>query len=69
MPAEARAQFPPTPAAQLWTALSAALDQGVPNSPNLDFDGDPRPQGWAQDLGADEYLAVIFRLYLQLATR
>lgn len=33
---------------------SAAIDQGVPTSANLDIDGETRPAGAGPDLGADE---------------
>jgi hypothetical protein len=39
------------------TAGSAAIDRGVDTGVLTDIDGQPRPQGVAPDLGADEYVA------------
>jgi hypothetical protein len=49
------------------TANSLALDRGVDSGVADDLDGDPRPQGAAHDLGADEYQQ--FSLYLALIQR
>lgn len=37
------------------TAGSMAIDRGATSDLNLDFDGDPRPEGAKFDVGADEY--------------
>jgi hypothetical protein len=51
------------------TANSAAIDKGVDVSAKLlcsyDIDGDPRPQGDASDIGADEF-QVRYQIYLPL---
>jgi uncharacterized repeat protein (TIGR01451 family) len=38
---------------------SAAIDQGVDTSVDIDIDGDARPQGLAPDLGADELTVLL----------
>ncbi len=39
---------------------SAAIDEGVSSSVDIDIDGEPRPRGAAPDLGADEQGPVLF---------
>jgi len=46
---------------------SAAIDAGVEAGVTTDIDGDPRPQGAAPDIGADEY--AIYEIYLPLVIR
>lgn len=51
------------------TAASAAIDQGVDAGVTTDIDNQPRPQGNAPDLGADEYWLLDKHLYLPLVLR
>jgi hypothetical protein len=48
---------------------SAAIDQGVDAGVTTDIDNQPRPQGNAPDLGADEYWPLDKRIYLPLVLR
>ena len=51
------------------TAGSAAIDQGIDAGVTTDIDNQPRPQGIAPDLGADEYWLPDKRVYLPLVLR
>jgi hypothetical protein len=52
------------------SALSAAIDRGVPSDVATDIDGEARPSGAAPDLGADEYVvAPVLRMYFPLVNR
>lgn len=46
---------PATGDLHLKSTATAAIDKGVTVSVSEDFDGQPRPQGIAADIGADEY--------------
>jgi parallel beta-helix repeat protein len=50
-------------------ATSAAIDRGVPAGILTDMDGDTRPQGSGFDLGADEFWAPMWRVYLPLVLK
>lgn len=47
---------------------SAAIDAGVNAGVNVDIDGEPRPDGFGYDIGADEYMPRS-RLYLPIVIR
>ena len=52
------------------TAGSAAIDRGINAGVTIDIDGEPRPQGAAPDLGADEcWSCITLRVYLPLVMR
>lgn len=42
------------------TSASMAINQGVNSGVTTDIDGDPRPIGSGYDLGADEYVVVVY---------
>ena len=48
---------------------SSAIDRGINAGVSFDIDGDHRPAGPRFDIGFDEYLAPIFKLYLPLVRR
>jgi parallel beta-helix repeat protein len=51
-------------------AGSAAIDRGINAGVTIDIDGEPRPQGSAPDLGADEcWSCITLRVYLPLVMR
>jgi uncharacterized repeat protein (TIGR01451 family) len=50
-------------------AASAAIDQGVPAGILTDIDGDTRPRGLGFDLGADEFWASMWYVYLPLVLK
>lgn len=48
---------------------SAARNAGVDSGVSTDIDGQARPAGLGYDLGADEYLETLFKVYLPLVWR
>ena len=51
------------------TASSDAIDAGVNAGVNTDFEGDARPDGKGFDIGYDEYIVPVFKVYLPLVVR
>ena len=48
---------------------SSAIDTGINAGVSFDIDGDHRPAGTGFDIGFDEYISPILKLYLPLVVR
>ncbi|NIA09845.1 MAG: hypothetical protein GWP10_08975, partial [Nitrospiraceae bacterium] len=48
---------------------SAARDAGVDAGVATDIDGDPRPWNLAPDIGADEYVGSLYKLWLPVVSK